>query len=361
MSHSTIPGSDTRQRKSGTFSSKVPSPCSIDEIQYAHELLPYIKMDVDRHRKPGAYWLTGLQQFHLMKGVSESLAGRVGVIQLLGFSRRELIGQPKTDPMLPTQKEILQRSDAGGRLGLKDLYKLIWRGSFPAIALDGKMDRDLFYSSYVQTYIQRDIRDLARVGDEMAFLRFLRAVAARTGRMLNLADLARDSDIAPNTAKTWLSILQASGIVHIVEPYHANVGKRLVKAPKLYMLDTGLCAYLTEWSSPETLEAGAMSGPILETWVIAELLKGFWHNGKRAPFYYFRDRDKREIDLLIVQDDTIYPLEIKKTASPKKSDIQTFMALDKLKMKIGPGGLICLADEPLPITETAWSIPVSAI
>jgi predicted AAA+ superfamily ATPase len=179
--------------------------------------------------------------------------------------------------------------------------------------------------------------------------------------MLNLTDLARDADIAPNTAKTWLSILQASGIVYVLEPYHANVAKRLVKAPKLYMLDTGLCAYLTEWSSPETLEAGAMSGPILETWVIAELLKGYWHNGKRAPFYYSRDRDKREIDLLIVQDDTIYPLEIKKTASPKKSDIQAFGALDKLKMKVGPGGLICLAEQPLPIADSAWSIPVSAV
>lgn len=346
----------------GLFMQRFPPPVLIDEIQYAPELLQHIKVAVDRNREPGQFWLTGSQQFHLMKGVSESLAGRVGVVHLLGFARRELSGRGRdAGEFLPVDEHISNRVDAAGKLSLKDLYRLIWRGFFPAIALDDKMDRDLFYSSYVQTYLQRDIRDLARVGDEMAFLRFLRAAAARTGQMLNMAELARDADVAPNTAKNWLSILQASGVIYLLEPYHTNVTKRLVKTPKLYFLDTGLCAYLTEWSSPETLEAGAMSGAILETWILAELLKSYWHNGRRAPFYYYRDKDQLEVDLIIIQDGTVYPLEFKKTASPSRNDVRHFRVLERLNMPVGPGGVICLCEQSLPLTPATRSIPVHAI
>jgi uncharacterized protein len=195
----------------------------------------------------------------------------------------------------------------------------------------------------------------------MALLRFLRTAAARTGQLLNLSEAARDADIAVNAAKSWLSILEASGIVYLPQPYHANLGKRLVKAPKLYLLDTGLAAYLTEWSSPETLEAGAMSGAILETWVIAELLKSYLHNGKHAPFYYYRDRDKREIDLLIERDGTLYPIEIKKTASPTAADVASFGGLAKLGLPVGGGGVICLARQSLPLTGSAVSIPVGVL
>ena len=337
-------------------------PVLIDEIQYAPELLPYIKMAVDKKRKPGMFWLTGSQQFQLMKGVSESLAGRIGIINLLGFSRQEALGQgDKSLPFLPLPKEIQSRVKQRATISLKQLFKIIWRGSFPAIALSEDLDHDLFCGSYIQTYLQRDVRDLARVGDEMAFLRFLRASAARTGQLLNLSELARDADVTPNTAKTWLSILQASGLVYLLEPYHTNITKRLVKTPKLYFLDTGLCAYLTEWSSPETLEAGAMSGAILETWVIAEILKSYWHNGRKAPFYFYRDKDKKEIDLLIIQDGTIYPVEIKKSASPQKADIRHFSTLEKLKMPIGPGGVICLSEHSIPLTESVFSIPLPAL
>ncbi len=342
------------------FMQRYPPPVLIDEIQYAPELLPHIKIAVDRDRSPGQFWLTGSQQFHLMKGVSESLAGRVGIVQLYGLSRRERIGND-SPPFLPISDAIQNRLQTGDTLGLKELYRLIWRGDFPAIALDDQMDWNLFYSSYLQTYLQRDIRDLARVGDELSFLRFLRAAAARTAQMLNFSDLARDADVAPNTAKTWLSILQASGIIYLLEPYYTNFTKRLVRSPKFYFLDTGLCAYLTEWSSPETLEAGAMSGPILESWIVSELLKSYRHNGHMPPFYYYRDRDGKEIDLLILRDGTIYPLEIKKTASPNKNHVQNFRVLKKLSMPIGPGGVICLSEHLLPLTETAMSIPVSAL
>lgn len=341
------------------FMQRFPPPVLIDEIQYAPELLPYIKLAVDQTRQPGHFWLTGSQQFHLMRGVSESLAGRVAIVHLLGLSRNEILGKGETvEPFLPTQEAIQRRSITEDRLTLKELYRLIWRGTLPAIALNATLDRDLFYASYVQTYLQRDVRDLARVGDEMAFFRFLRAAAARTAQLLNLTELARDADISPNTAKNWLSILQASDIIYLLEPYHTNLSKRLVKAPKLYFLDTGLTAYLTEWGSPETLEAGAMSGAILETWVIGELLKSYWHNGRRAPFYYYRDKDQREIDLIILQNDTAFPLEIKKTASPDKGDIRHFSALAQIGVNVAAGGVICLAEQSLPLTASTQSIPV---
>jgi hypothetical protein len=344
------------------FMQRFPAPVIIDEIQYAPELLPYIKIGVDRAQKPGLFWLTGSQQFHVMKGVSESLAGRVGITQLCGFSRREATGQGKgLKPFLPQLNVIQQKIETGRSISLKELFSIIWRGSFPFMVINDEIDRNLFYSSYVQTYLQRDIRDLARVGDEMAFLRFLRASAARSGQLLNLADLARDADVAPNTAKSWLSILQASGIIYLLEPYHTNITKRLIKTPKLYFIDTGLCAWLTEWSSPETLEAGAMSGSILETWIMSELLKSWWHNGLKAPFYFYRDKDQKEIDLLIIQDGVIHPLEFKKSASPDKNMINHFQVLQKLNMPVGSGGIICLAQESLPLTEKFMSIPVGIL
>jgi len=344
------------------FFQRFQPPLLLDEIQYAPELLPYIKLQVDRTHNAGLFWLTGSQQFHLMKGVSESLAGRVGIIQMMGLSYSEMSRRGENNlPFLPVPEEIKKRMKAADLLSLKDLYRLIWRGSYPAIALNGSLDHNLFYSSYVQTYLQRDIRDLARVGDEMSFLRFLRAAAARTGQMLNLTALARDADVAVNTAKSWLSILQTSGVLYLLEPYHSNLTKRLVKTPKLYFLDTGLVSYLTEWSSPETLEAGAMSGAILETWIMSELLKSYWHNGQHAPFYYYRDKDQKEIDLLIVKDGVLYPLEFKKTASPDKHDVRHFQVLQNLNMQIAHGGIICLTQQALPLTENVQSIPVGIL
>lgn len=344
------------------FFQRFPPPVLIDEIQYAPELLPYIKMEADRRRKTGLFWLTGSQQFHLMKGVSESLAGRVGIVQLLGLSRRELFGQGRSShPFLPTPDEIGKRDEAKRGTTLGELYRIIWRGAYPAFALSRGADRDLFYSSYVQTYLQRDVRDLARVGSEMSFLRFLRAAAARSGQLLNMAELARDADVSPNTAKSWVSILQMSGIVYLLEPYHTNLTKRIVKTPKIYFLDTGLCSWLTEWTSPKTLEAGAMSGAILETWIVSEILKTWWHNGRPASFYFYRDKDQKEIDLLILQDGIIYPLEIRKTASPGIEAVRHFVTLGKLGLPVGHGGVICLVPVSLPLTATTSSIPVSAI
>jgi predicted AAA+ superfamily ATPase len=297
-----------------------------------------------------------------MQGVSESLAGRVAIINLLGLSQRELSQHDVNgEPFVPTADFMAahQKKTAGGEL--KSVFEKIWRGSFPAVALDNKMDRDLFYSSYVQTYLQRDVQALAKVGDSASFLKFLQAVAARTAQMLRLSELARDCDISPPTAKNWLSILEASGIICLLQSYHTNVTKRLIKAPKLYMLDTGLCSYLTQWSSPATLEAGAMSGAMFETYAVTEILKSWWHNGKQAPLYYYRDKDQKEIDLLIVQDKIIYPIEIKKTASPSRDSIRHFSVLGGLKMKIGHGALVCMTNQVLPISSEVDALPVSML
>lgn len=340
------------------FLQRLPPPLLIDEIQYAPGLFPLIKESVDAQGGKGLYWLTGSQPFHLMHHITESLAGRVAVVHLQGLSLGETLGMgSKVVPFLPgVPSGTAVKSD---KPALGWLYERIWRGAFPAlhVATDEPVDWDLFYGSYLQTYLQRDVRDLAQVGDLTAFLRFLRSAAARTAQLLNITDMARDVGVAPNTARHWLSIMAASGLVWLLEPYHTNLSKRLVKTPKLYFLDTGLAAYLTEWSSPATLEAGAMSGALLETWVVAEMLKSYWHNGKQAPFYYYRDKDQREIDVLIVRDGRLHPVEIKKSAQPGRDAVRHFAVLENLGLTVGHGAVVCLCEEALPLTPRVDAVP----
>lgn len=341
------------------FLETFPPPILIDEIQYAPELLPFIKIYVDTHRKNNAFWLTGSQQFLMMNHVTESLAGRVGIVNLSGLSLLEERGQAILDtPFIPTHRLLKKRQPHILPLSLQQLYQRIWRGSFPAVALKKKTDWEWFYSSYLQTYLQRDIKTLSQIGDELSFLKFLRAAAARTGQLLNMADLARDADISPHTAKHWLSVLQGSGLLYLLEPYHNNLCKRMVKTPKLYLMDTGLACYLTDWSNPQTLEAGAMSGALLETFVVTQIIKSYWHNGKQAKLFYYRDKDKKEIDVLVVHNHTLYPIEIKKTASPTKEHIRHFQVLEKFKLTCGEGAIICLTDEFMPLTDKVYAVPV---
>ena len=344
------------------FLQRFPPPVLIDEVQYAPQLLSSLKLHVDRKRQPGAFWLTGSQQFPLMKGISETLAGRVAIVNLLGFSRREkeqrLISLP---PFLPTADGIKERSMSAGTTTLAKVYEEIWWGSFPAIATGQITNRDLFYRSYVQTYLERDVRDLVHVGDLESFHRFLRACAARTGQLLNYSDLARDCGVSVNTAKSWLSVLVASFQVYLLPPYHSNLTARLYKTPKLYFLDTGLCAYLTEWSNPQTLEVGAMSGALFETYAFVELLKSWWHRLEDVNLYYFRDKDGREIDLLITKDRRLYPLEIKKTATPRPDMIRVFATLERFKEKSGPGCLLCLYPTPLPLDAKNSAVPIGLL
>lgn len=344
------------------FFQRFEPPLLIDEIQYAPQLLPLIKMAVDAEHRPGMFWLTGSQQFLTMKGISETLAGRVAVLNLLGFSGRERHHlELDVSPFMPTRAALNERARSSVETNLKSIYEDIWRGSFPALIAGRVKDHDLFYSSYLQTYLQRDVRDLAQVGNEAAFLRFLTACAARTGQRLNLTQLARDADVSVNTAKSWLSILQTSLQIFLLPPYHTNLSKRLVKSPKLYFLDTGLCAYLTEWASPETLAAGAMAGAILETHVLCELLKSWWHQGKTPRLYYYRDKDQREIDFVLIRDQLFYPMEVKRSASPRREWGNPLSALARFKPGLAEGGILCLCDQILPLGEGASAIPIGLI
>ncbi len=345
------------------FFQRFQPPIFIDEIQYAPKLLPYIKMEIDRRNaEPGLFWLTGSQQFLLMSCITESLAGRVAIINLLGFSMREedQRKEPK-DPFLPTKENILQREASGASFTLPEIFYRIWRGSFPALVTGKIKDRDLFYSSYVQTYLQRDVSDLAQVGNKEAFYRFLKACAARTAQILNVSDLARDADISVTTAKNWLSILEASFQVFLLRPYASNITKRLVKRPKLYFLDTGLAAYLTEWSSPETLASGAMAGAFFETFVLGEILKSWWHRLRWSTLFYFRNKDKKEIDFIFERDNILYPVEVKLGATPKKEWVRSFATLRRLGGEIGQGCVISLVNTVFPLDAQNMAIPVGII
>jgi len=338
------------------FLQRYTPPVIIDEIQYAPELLPYIKMYVDEHKRKGGFWLTGSQTFHLMKNVSESLAGRVGIINMLGLSNSELSNQP-AQPYKTDLNSLLEKASHAKPQSLKEVFNRIYKGSMPAL-YETEQDIEQYYASYVNTYLQRDIRDLSQVGNEMDFLRFLTCCAARTGQMVNYSDIAKDVGISPPTAKQWLSILVSSGIIYLVEPYYNNTLKRIIKSPNMYFMDTGLCAYLARWNNPEALEVSAMAGAFFETYVVAEIIKSYYHAGKRPPIYYYRDTDGKEIDLIIEENGTLYPIEIKKSASPKKDAVRHFSVLEKTGNKVGYGNVICLSDSVLPIDSNNAMVPV---
>lgn len=338
------------------FIQRYAPPVLIDEIQYAPELLPYIKMYVDEHKNKGDFWLIGSQMFHLMKNVSESLAGRAGIINMLGLSSSELAGAVGIP--YKTDYESLSRKLETHRLqSLTEVYQRIFKGSMPAL-YETEQDIEMYYASYVNTYLQRDIRDLTEVGDELAFMRFMISCAARTSQMVNYADLAKDVGISAPTAKHWLSILISSGIVTLIEPYFNNALKRIIKAPNMYFLDTGLCAYLTRWANSETLEVSAMSGAFFETYVVSEIIKSYYNAGKRPPIFYYRDSDNKEIDLIIEQDNILCPIEIKKSGNPKKDAIKHFGILEKTGKQMGTGNVICMCSEMLPMDKNNYIVPV---
>lgn len=334
-------------------------PLLIDEIQYAPELFPYIKIIVDRENKNNLYWFTGSQQFSLMKNVSESLAGRIGILNLQGLSQSEKLDIMNVGKFLPTDEYLEKKRSLSKRIDLHELYELIWRGSFPRVSLNEEVDWNIFYSSYLQTYIERDVRKISNIGDELTFMNFIRYTAARTGQELNYSDISNSIGISQPMVKSWISILRTSGLIYLLEPYYTNISNRIIKRPKLYFLDTGLVCYLTKYQNSELLESGAMNGAILETYVISEILKTYWYNGLEPNLSYYRDKDKKEIDLIIEENNTLYPIEIKRKFEPKKDDIKNFNILNKCNKIIGKGAVICLAETDIPITREANSIPVS--
>ena len=318
-------------------------PIIIDEIQYAPELFTYIKIYIDAHHNPGDFWLTGSQIFRLMQGVQESLAGRVALLHMSPLSQREITDSPSrsftTDfsALLSDSREIKPVSAV-------KMYNRIWNGCMPGMLGGDYTDRNIFYSSYLSTYIERDVRELSGAIDALKFSKFITAAAARASQLVNYKAMADDADIDQVTAKSWLNILETLGIVFLLHPYSNNVLKRTIKTPKLYFYDTGLICYLTKWSSSEVAMNGAMSGAILENFTVSEIMKSYQNAGLEPYINYYRDRDSKEIDVIIEGDGKLCPLEIKKTASPDRRITNTFKIIDKSPLSLGTSAVLCLAD-----------------
>ncbi len=332
-------------------------PVLIDEVQYAPELFTYIKMHVDSHDEPGAFWLTGSQVFKLMKGVQESLAGRVAVLSLTSLSQAEIYGG-KTEPFMVDLEALSARKEGRTKADVTAVFERIYQGSMPAIASHANSNSQIFYSSYLSTYIERDVRELSDAIDSLKFFRFITAVAARCGQMLNVAEIARDADLNQMQVKSWLGILETLGIIFYLHPYSNNLLKRLVKTPKLYFYDTGIVCYLTRWSSAETLERGAMNGAILENYVVSEIMKSYLNCGKEPFLYYYRDKDAKEIDIVLEHDGVLNPIEIKKSSNPGTELIKVFDLLDQSSTPRAKGAVICMKPELSAIDRDNYIVPV---
>ncbi len=331
-------------------------PIIIDEVQYAPDLLRYIKIAVDNSVEKAMFYITGSQQFHLMKNISESLAGRIGIVNLLGLSLREIKEADFNLPFMPVNEYLEARNKHAMDISYDEIWNIIHKGAMPAL-YQQESDSELYYSTYVNTYIERDVRNLTQVGDTLSFLKFMTALASRIGQLLNLNSVANEVGITIPTAQRWLSILISSNIVYLLEPYYNNIMKRAVKTPKIYFLDTGLVAYLTKWKNKEVLESGTMAGNFFENFVIVEIIKSYYNVGElRPPLYFYRDKEKREIDLIIEQNGKLYPIEIKKSAKPTKEMIENFKVIDKIS-EVGEGAVICMYDKILDLDKKNKAIP----
>lgn len=335
-------------------------PVLIDEVQYAPELFTYIKIHADKYQVPGDFWLTGSQSFKLMQGVQESLAGRVAVLSMTSLSQAEICGG-QLKPFTLDLDDLFEREKERVPADTEEIFERIFKGSMPAVVSGKHNNIQLFYSSYLSTYIERDIREMSDSIDSLKFLHFITAVAARCGQMLNIADIALDADINQKQVKNWLGILEALGLIFYLHPYSNNMLKRLVKTPKLYFYDTGLVCYLTKWFDAKTLEWGAMNGAILENYVVAEIVKTYLNTGKEPFMYYYRDKDAKEIDIVMEHDGVINPIEIKKTSNPGQELVRVFKLLDKSSMQRSKGAVICMKQELSAIDRQNYIVPVWVI
>ena len=336
-------------------------PLLIDEVQYAPELFPYIKIMVDERHQPGDFWLTGSQLFKMMKGVQESLAGRVALLHLSPLSQSEIMKRPPEPPFSLELPLLSERQNGRQMLNTPEVFQRIHQGGMPALVTGTYSNASIFYSSYIDTYMERDVRRLSNDIDSLKFLRFLRSVAARTSQQVNYKGIADDAEIDQTTAKNWLHVLEALGIIFLLEPYSNNVLKRTVSTPKLYFYDSGIVCYLTRWSSPETAMEGAMSGALLENYTVAEIIKTYQNAGQEPFLYYYRDKDAREIDLSLERDGKLFPIEIKKMASPPKKLTKVFDLIDKSPLQRGTGAILCMADQLGAFDQNNLIVPISLI
>ncbi|MBR1826423.1 MAG: ATP-binding protein [Clostridia bacterium] len=338
-----------------------PPPVIYDEVQRAPNLFRQIKIACDETEEKGRFYLSGSQPIELMQEASESLSGRVSVLELSTLSLREILGVTFNKPFLPTMEYVAERNKEV--LRGDNIWKIIHRGGYPALQ-EPDMDWSQFFSSYVKTYLERDVRSITGVQDLDAFRKFMISVAARTGQMLNYSNIADEIGKDQTTVRRWMSILEASGIVYLLEPYTNSVLKRAIKTPKVYFRDTGLAAYLTRWLTPETLANGAMSGAFFETFVVSEILKSYSNRGLDYRYFvsYYRGKDnhrENEIDLIIEQDGVLYPIEIKQSEQPTAKETSAFTILDKIEeKKRGMGAVVCMAPQPGQLRENVLAIPV---
>ena len=340
------------------FFRKFSLPLIIDEVQYAPELFRQIKYLIDQGNEKGQVILTGSQTYNLLHGTSESLAGRIAILSMPSLSLREITNSRKNAPFLPSLTDIEVR----GNLSWNSIWEIVQRGFMP-ILQDEVMEWELYYSNYVKTYIEKDIRQSVNIKDESSFYKFLVALAARTGQMLVMNELAAQVGVAAPTIKNWISLLETSGIIRLLMPYHNNFTKRLVKTPKVFFMDTGLVCFLLGWNTPQVLANGAMGGNIFETFVVSEIFKSYLNAGRDINnIFYYRDYDQKEIDLLIKDGNILHPIEVKVSATPQKKMIGNFAVLNNLKeVEIGPGALICMCQEATFIDENNIALPVDCI
>lgn len=332
-------------------------PILIDEVQYAPELFTYIKIHVDKYHEPGTFWLIGSQVFKLMRGVQETLAGRVAVLSMTSLAQAEVCGG-SMEPFKVDLQAIADREKQREVIDTRGIFERIYKGSMPAIISGANSNSQIFYSSYLGTYIDRDVKELSETIDSLKFLRFITAVAARSSQMLNVSEIAQDADINQVQAKTWLGILETLGIIFYLHPYSNNLLKRLVKTPKLYFYDTGLVCHLTRWSSAETLENGAMNGAILENYVVSEIAKTYLNCGQEPFMYYYRDKDSKEIDIVLEHDGVLNPIEIKKTSNPGTELTRVFSLLDRASVPRDKGAIICMKPKLGAIDRDNYIVPI---
>lgn len=333
-------------------------PVCIDEVQYAPELFPYIKLHIDKNRHAGDFWLTGSRLFKLMDGVGESLAGRVALLHLSPLSQQEIRQEGQPRPFRVDLEALAEKQDAVMAETVSEVYKRIYLGGMPALASGQYSGRETFYQSYISTYLDRDVKELSGTIDSLKFYSFITAAAALTGQLVNYKTIADNCDIDQSTAKAWLRILETLGIIFYLHPYSNNTLKRTIKTPKLYFYDSGLVAYLTKWSSADTLLNGAMSGAILENYVVGEIVKSYQNAGIEPFIYYYRDKDNKEIDVILEKDGTLYPMEVKKTAQPYNELTRGFKVLEKSGLKRGTGAVLCMAEKLGAFNSENLIVPV---
>lgn len=335
-------------------------PVFIDEVQYAPQLFSYIKMYVDEYQQPGDIWLSGSQIFKLMENVQESLAGRVGILKMNTFSQAE-IEEVESSPFRPEIEYLIARGENRKKIEMPELYERIFKGSLPDVVQHELSSRDRLYSSYIAAYIERDVREISGIIDSLKFYDFVTATAAHIGQIINFRTIADAAGISVQTAKEWMQILERLGIIFFLHPYTNNLLKRTISKPKLYFYDTGLAIYLTRWSDSITLMNGSFNVAALENFVVSEIVKSYYNAGEEHYINYYRDKDAKEIDIVREINNTVYPMEIKKTGLPDARITKVFSVLENKGKTVAPGIVLCTAQNISTLGKGNYVVPIAFV